>query len=138
MGFRWWRTRYLGICPVACGHLVSSRCVVFSSTSIDHHQPGASAPERQSGVSRVDEPANPTPPMDEERRCSHNTTASEAGKNFFKVLMENGNESKYSTRWTLCSVCDRIVFFFWQCFAFSPLGDLLSLASVAGHLVRYP
>ena len=71
MGSRWWRTRYLGICPVACGHLVSSRCVVFSSSSIDRHQPGASGSERQSGVSRVDEPANPTPPMDEERRCSH-------------------------------------------------------------------
>ena len=71
VGSRWWRTRYLGICPVTCGHLVSSRCVFFSSSSIDHHQPGTSASERQSGVSRVDEPANPTPPMDEERRCSH-------------------------------------------------------------------
>ena len=67
MGSRWWRTRYLGICPVACGHLVSSRCVVFSN----HHQPGASGSERQSRVSCVNEPANLTPPMDEERRCSH-------------------------------------------------------------------
>ena len=74
VGSRWWRTRYLGICPVACGHLVSSRCVVFlSSSPIDHHQPGASA-SGQSGVSRIDEPANPTPPMDEERRCSHSTS----------------------------------------------------------------
>ena len=58
-----------------CLRALSSRRVVFSSSSssIDHHQPEASRSERQSRASCVNEPANPTPPMDEERRCSHST-----------------------------------------------------------------